>query len=88
MVIVQNVKPIDISVGDIVQYEAPGKMMTHRVIAINQDVSGNGERVFVTKGDNSPSEDPLVYPRQIVGVVRGYIPIIGYPTVWLRELTK
>ncbi len=88
MVIVQKVDPIDISVGDIVQYEAPDKMITHRVIAIDRDVSGNGEKVFVTKGDNSPSKDPIVYERQIVGVVRGYVPMVGYPTVWLRELTK
>lgn len=88
MVIVQKVAPIDISVGDIVQYEAPDKMMTHRVIAIDRDVSGNGERIFVTKGDNSPSEDPIVHSKQIIGVVRGYIPFVGYPTVWLREITK
>lgn len=86
MVIVdRSVKQIDINIGDIIQYESQGKMVTHRVIDIEQ---GDGDRVFITQGDNSPSQDPPIESERVVGVVRAFIPFVGYPTVWLRELTK
>lgn len=87
MIVVQQVPAVDISTGDIVQYQGPGRMVTHRVIAIDYDPSGTGERIFITKGDNSPSQDPVVRAEQIIGVVKFSIPYIGYPTVWLREFS-
>lgn len=88
MVIVQRVGNImDISIGDIIQYETRGITVTHRVIAINQASDGSGSRVFTTKGDNNPSRDMPVAESHVHGVVRAQIPYIGYPTVWLRELT-
>ncbi len=87
MVVVQKQEAVDIAVGDIVQYQASGKTITHRVISVDYDENGTGDRVFITKGDNSPSQDPPVGAEQIIGVVRFYIPYIGYPTVWLRELS-
>lgn len=88
VVVVQKVNnPLDIKVGDIVQYKRTSKMITHRVIAVNNASDGTGNKVFITQGDNSPSKDPPVAEEQIVGIVQSQIPFIGYPTVWLRELS-
>lgn len=89
MVVVERVSdPIDIEVGDIVQYQSDGKTITHRVVAIDAASDGTGKRVFTTKGDNSPSRDPVVSGNQIGGVVKAQIPYIGYPTIWLREMAR
>lgn len=88
MVIVQKINdPLDISIGDIVQYQSDGIMITHRVIDIENTANDSDERVFITQGDNSPSKDKPVRQSQIIGTVRSSIPYVGYPTVWLRELT-
>lgn len=89
MVIVEKTtNPMDVKKGDIVQYKAEDHMITHRVVAIDLADDSSGRRVFTTKGDNSPSNDPLVYPKQIVGVVKAQIPLVGYPTVWLNEIGR
>lgn len=88
MVIVKKISAIDVEVGDIVQYTAPGHTTTHRVIRIDFTEDGSGKRVFTTRGDNNPSPDPPVKANQIVGVIRAQIPYIGYPTVWLNEFMK
>ncbi|HSX32831.1 MAG TPA: signal peptidase I [Candidatus Saccharimonadales bacterium] len=89
MVIVQKIRsPMDVKVGDIVQYTRQDKEITHRVIAIDAAADGSGKRVFTTKGDNNPSDDPLVASQQIIGIVRSRIPFVGYPTVWLTGLAR
>jgi signal peptidase len=89
VVVVEKIKsPLDIKKGDIVQYEALGHRVTHRVVDIDSATDGSGNRVFTTKGDNSPSNDPPVQQSQVVGVVRSAIPYIGYPTVLLHDLTR
>jgi signal peptidase len=86
VVVTQKVNnPLDIKVGDIVQYKRTSIMITHRVIAINEAPDGTGKKIFITQGDNSPSKDAPVTEEQIVGIVRSQVPFIGYPTVWLRE---
>ena len=89
IVVVERVTdPMDIKLGDIVQYESTGKTITHRVVAIDAASDGSGKRVFTTKGDNSPSNDPIVAARQINGIIRAQIPYVGYPTIWLREMAR
>ncbi len=88
VVVVQKTRAVDIRQGDIVQYESSGKMVTHRVLDIKRDGSQLEDLVFTTQGDNSPSIDKPVRQNQIVGVVRGAVPIVGYPTVWLQEIIK
>jgi signal peptidase len=88
VVVVQKVKnPLDIRIGDIIQYQADNKTITHRVIAITEDEGGNGGRVFVTKGDNNPSEDAPVSGEHVMGIIRSTVPYIGFPTVLLKELS-
>ena len=88
IVVVQKATAMDAQVGDIVQYNMPDHSITHRVIRIELAPDGSGTRLYITKGDNSPSQDPPVKPEQIVGIVRAEIPYIGYPSVWLKEIIK
>ena len=89
VVVVQNIAtPMDIEVGDIIQYESSGKIITHRVVAIDAAADGSGKRVFITKGDNVGSRDPLVAESQVRGIVRSQIPYVGFPTIWLKEASS
>ena len=89
MVIVQKTNnPMDVHVGDIVQYRRESITITHRVLAIDAAADGSGKRVFTTKGDDSPSKDSPVSESQIIGVVRAQIPLVGYPTAWLAQLSN
>lgn len=90
VVVIQKISnpSVDISEGDIVQYDALGHRVTHRVVAIDAASDGSGEKIFTTKGDNSPSNDPPVRSSQIKGIVRSTVPYIGYPSVWLHDITR
>ena len=87
MVVVQKRRPVDIQMGDILQYEVPGKTVTHRVVNIDKATDNSGERMFITKGDNNSNIDSMpVRENQVTGVVKARLPYIGYPTVWLKSL--
>jgi len=89
MVVVQKInKHMDIKVGDIVQYQATTELVTHRVVAIDAAADGSGNKVYTVKGDNNPTPDAPVDQDKVVGVVRAHVPLMGYPTVWLMELSK
>lgn len=89
IVVVQRLgSPMDISVGDIIQYQAEDKIVTHRVVEIDTAEDDSGDRVFTTKGDNNPSKDPPVRQADVIGVVRSTVPYVGYPTVLLREASQ
>jgi hypothetical protein len=57
------------------------------VVEIDNAADGSGKKVFVTKGDNNHDKDPLVSQSQIIGIVRAKIPLIGYPSVWLLQVS-
>lgn len=63
------VKEIDTDLllpNDIISYmDEDNKVVTHRIKRIEYI---EGEKVFITKGDFSVSEDPAVYPDKVVGV--------------------
>ena len=50
-------------------------------------------QLILTKGDNNEVEDTPLYPaerssvyrEEVVGLVRGYIPYIGWPILALKE---
>lgn len=89
IVVVQQVHdPMDIQMGDIIQYEAENKTITHRVVAIDTAEDDSGDRIFTTKGDNNPSRDSPVHQSHVIGVIRSTVPFVGYPTVWLREASQ
>lgn len=65
-------------VGDILVYLKDDTYIVHRIVK-----KDNG--LIITKGDNNDISDEIVYKEEYVGVVRAYIPLIGYPFVWLSE---
>lgn len=88
-VIVQRAPaPMDISIGDIIQYQAEDIVITHRVVAIDTAEDDTGDLVFTTKGDNNPSRDVPVNQSHVIGIVRSTVPYVGYPTVLLREMSQ
>ncbi len=70
---------------DVLQYELDGRMIVHRILRIKED--DQGQRTFITKGDNNNAPDlKPVSESQIRGVVKYVIPKIGYPSVWLNDI--
>ena len=74
-----------LKVGDVLQYEADGRYIVHRIVKIKED--DNGAFTFITQGDNNnaPDSNPVT-ESQIRGVVKYVIPKIGYPSVWLNDM--
>lgn len=80
LVIVKPIDSADIRIGDAITYQITSgepEVVTHRVISIIS--STDGERRFITQGDNNAVPDArAVQPVQIRGAVWYAIPWIGY----------
>lgn len=86
--------PENLEVGDIVIYKAKWynhNLVIHRIVGGYKDKNGN--KYYITKGDNNPVTDPEnVYPKEVVGKVITinnnpvYIPKIGYITMIFRGI--
>ena len=78
VVLTGPVAPDQIKVGDVILYDAGGRLrVLHRVVGIDKDASGR--RVFTFKGDNNNTKDLLpVYDKQIMGKYIGRIPKAGW----------
>lgn len=77
----------NIKVGEILVFKNEGVTIVHRVVQINKIT--DDKYYFYTKGDNNNSYDG--YPisiENIVGVAKGKIRFIGYPTVMLNEILE
>lgn len=73
----------EIQVNDIIYYKKNNKLIIHRIVNIEII---NNRMVITTKGDNNDDIDPWkVYEEEIIGIVKGKIPFLGYPAVWLNE---
>ncbi len=80
--IVKEVPPFEISVGDIIQYQAgDGTTITHRVIDIN---SQEGTGYFITRGDANSVPDTPVYSMQVNGKVILILPKIGWIVIYMK----
>lgn len=85
LVIIKKTGLHDIKINDIIEYKVGGVHIVHRVINIKEANKGH---IYITKGDNNDAVDRPVYDEQIVGKVVGYIPKLGYPTIWIREFLE
>jgi signal peptidase len=75
----------DIKVGDILAYKHNNIIVVHRIINI---VNDNNKYYFYTKGDANDFEDNFkIEEDNLIGIVKFKINKIGYPTVWLSELS-
>jgi len=83
---VQVTKPInpeDIQVGDIITFRSPtnGKLMSHRVVAVEDDQSYQ----FRTKGDANENVDPYLIPSEnVVGRVCFKVAHVGRVVEYLK----
>lgn len=75
----------NVQVGEVIKYKMDGYYVIHRVKEIQEGV--NGEKIFITKGDNNNDIDLFpVEEKQFDGVIRMKIPFVGYPTLILNKL--
>lgn len=83
--IIQKCNSNDVEVGDIIEYQMEGYTVIHRVKQKNQK---NGQFTFITQGDNNDTEDnEPVSEDQLIGKVIFKIRFLGYPAIWLHNLS-
>lgn len=71
----KKVDPVNVRVGDVISYLENSSVVTHRVIAINNE---NNQLSFTTKGDANNAEDSDPVPAdKLVGVYKSRIPALG-----------
>ena len=81
VILVKDFDTNKLKVGDDIVYNGEragldGKLVTHRIIEIEENES-NGGKMFTTKGVKNDVEDPAIYDDQIIGKVVGIVPIIS-----------
>lgn len=85
-----------VDVGDIVVYNVQNRdiPIVHRVL---RQHSSSKKQLLLTKGDNNPTDDLDLYAHkqlylnredEVIGSVKGYIPVVGYITILLTENQK
>ena len=85
-IIYEKEKPKNIDVGDILVFEKDNKLITHRVVKKSKV---NNNIYFYTKGDANKSVDNFkISEEEVVGKVDLVVKYIGYPTLWLREVSE
>ena len=84
LVFIGSTDPDKVEVGDVVAYMNGSTAVTHRVTAIEE--SGDGSRLFTTKGDANNAEDTSkVTEAQLIGVYWGRIPKLGDFALFLQQ---
>ena len=67
----------------IIAYKHDKKVIVHRIYTITFE---NNKYTIVTKGDNNDSKDNWqVDTNEIIGIVKGKVPFVGWPSVILSE---
>lgn len=82
VVIVNEIDPRSVKVGDIIKFKLGPRFVVHRVVQIAPTKSGP---VFVTKGDNNNVNDPPITAAQIEGKVILDVPYVGRLTTAVRD---
>ncbi len=79
--IVLAVRDDDVPVGGIItarNVSGVAGTTTHRVVEVTADG-------YITQGDANSTPDPQPVPAEaVVGEARVVVPLIGWPTAWLR----
>lgn len=86
LIITRNIDPDTLKVNDIIAFrDAQGSVTTHRII---DEVEKDGERLFITKGDNNNTQDQnLVSLEDVEGLYVIRIPGVGSMMKSLSEPT-
>lgn len=88
VILVERIVDMDginaLNVGDIIQFERDGVLISHRIIEIHNDEEEG--LTFITKGDNNSGKDSdPIKPENIRGQIVKTIPKIGWPTLLLKS---
>lgn len=79
LVVVKPTPVDDIKIGDVMTYQiksGEAAVISHRVIEIRS--GSDGQRTFVTKGDNNDAADQPVIEDQVKGTVWYSVPLVGF----------
>lgn len=86
MIIYEQYEGQSIKEGQVIVFLQYGSQIVHRVTKVE---CINGQYRYYTKGDANESPDPgYRVASDIIGLTDAKIPMIGYPTLWLREIIK
>jgi len=87
LVIVKAVAPKDIRVTDNITFvRKDNEIVTHKVVAIDENYGGKGVRGFTTWGVENESPDAdIVHEANIIGVVKYSIPELGFALNYVAE---
>jgi signal peptidase len=85
VVIIIKTPADNVETGDIIQFRVPdGVTIMHRVIEIQE--TGEGSKVFITKGDATDKPDPEpVLPDNVVGKAIMTIPKVGWVSIAVKQ---
>ena len=84
--LIKKIESSNIKINDIIEYRIDDVYVIHRVVNIKKTDKGCE---YITKGDNNKSVDSkVVLPNQINGKFIGYVPKMGFPTIWIREFLE
>lgn len=76
LIFVGKADPAQLKEGDVIAFMQGSIVMTHRIVEIQTDESG--QRVFITKGDANNAEDQApVTEERLVGIYQSRIPKVG-----------
>lgn len=85
VVVIKKCDSNDVEEGDIIEYQMEGYTIIHRIKHKKQK---NGQFIFITQGDNNNVEDSEpVSEEQLIGKVIFKIKFLGYPAIWLHNLS-
>lgn len=76
-----------LKVGQVLVFKIKDTIYTHRIIKIDK---ANGKYSISTKGDRKGQaiDSWIVTENDIIGITKLKIPMIGYPSVWLKDLVE
>ena len=84
VIIEKNKNYENIDVGQVIAYKKGNIVVVHRLV---KKVIVEGSYYFYTKGDaNDEVDNYEITEDMFIGIVNMYIPLIGYPTVWVNSL--
>lgn len=84
IIIIKETEEEKLKIDDIITFRKNNKLITHRIIEIETDEEGN--RQYVTKGDNNNIEDlEKVSCQEIEGKKTVRIPVLGKVVILLQD---
>ncbi len=81
VIFVKGASPEEIEVGDPITFSSGTLVITHRVVAIDEE-----NRVFTTKGDNNTASEKVSFDNLKGKALNFAVPGLGYFAAWFTTL--